>query len=219
MSVPTNYRFELGFHRGAAPIVTPILDKIGHGESPEATAEARTSADEKSEWNYMEVYPLQGQLVRIGRNCDDQSPAWCTSFSEGDSLAFRLVDITDLRNPQSDLGAPKDPRLSFRDSMDGSVVDPFFEEVRCWGLGKAFQQWSPVFSRDRLHVLQTWDIKVQVTGLNSTLHVLDGLRFAEKKDVDFSCFELSVGVTVARIDGERRPYVFDPECIVSGGGH
>jgi hypothetical protein len=189
-----HFRFELGFNRSAAPITAPVAPSmVPPSEGPP-------------------LYPLQGALILLGSD----APAWCTFFVGGDMLSFRLVDITNLQQPDPKAATPSGVAMAFRDPDTGTPARPFIGDPGSWSLrdANAVMRWSPPYSRSSSQLLPTWDLQAKVGQTEQ-----DQFGFSPVAS-GFSSCELSVGTRIVR-PGEAETevsYVFDPEIIIGDGG-
>lgn len=181
----TAYRYELGFDRHAAPL---------HHTKPSER-----------------LFPLQASLIDVTKG--QVKPAWVTKLTPGDSVAFRLVDITDLvdgtgndpgRFPVPD---PQSFALHSTDPKDRSravqVLEPTVHE---WAW-TPFRGPSPVFGT----------ASQAFVGLD--LVTPEGLPLIVRSLADGPLMVVELSFRVVFWDGDVvRNFVHDPEMIVSGSG-
>lgn len=198
------YRIELGINLHAAPV-------------PQTNANLR-------------IFPLQNALIDITEGeAEEAKPAWYSKLGIGDTLSFRLVDISHRRAPEQEITYPSLAlaELYFCNPSTGQPADPFTESIGGWRISeRSDDRYSPVFSLDSEHLLPNWDI----VGANADGELFETLEFAdftgdggdgdggesdgEEDREAYRAFELTVAIKMAR-DGWVNHYVFDPEMIVS----
>lgn len=177
--------------------------RIELGLNRKATTLSRTNPN-------MRLFPLQNALVDITDE-DAPSPAWYSRLKAGDTLSFRLVDISDLDRPELPETVPSRLYLSFRDPRTGGPANPFDENVQSWRISRTCElRQSPVFSRAGSPDLPTWDVLWRDDDGWKT----DPLALARLGNRDYRGFELAVALEVRR-DGWVDQFLFDPEMIVS----
>ena len=179
-----DFRIELGLNRKSAPL-------------------SRTNPN-------MRLFPLQNALIDVTDE-DEPSAAWYSRLVAGDTLSFRLVDITELLRPEPPEPAPDLVKLTFREPNTGRPANPFDQEIHRWRVSRTSEmRRSPVFSRKRSPDLPTWDLQWRADdGWKS-----DPLPLARPGHRRYRGFEMAVALEV-RWEGWIDQYVFDPEMIVS----
>ncbi len=189
-----NFRVELGLNLYAAPV-------------PQTNPNMR-------------ILPLQNALVELdGKGRKKARPAWYTDLCIGDTISFRLVDITALRVPDHE---PDYPNIAlaefyFNNPSTGRAANPFTEDILEWRFSEQrVDQTSPVFSRRKRHLLPTWDL-FACTAKGQEVKTLTFNDFSptEEEAHSFRAFELTVAIKMLREGGWVNHYVFDPEMIVS----
>lgn len=159
------------------------------------------------------LFPLQNALLDV---TDDgrPKPLWYSQLRSYDELSFRLVDITDLLDPQTPASRPTTVKIRFADPVTGKPLDPFEQAVSGWKLDPTSTlRFSPVYSAPAGRDLPTWNLLWQS---GNTWH--DGpLTLAATGQAPFRGFEMSMALEVHR-GSEVSHYVFDPEMIVSETG-
>lgn len=155
------------------------------------------------------LYPLQNAPIRLRGN--QTLPAWWTRFEPDDEIIFRLVDITNLENPNpGEFGFEAQLELTGTDPTTGSRVQPLTEPPGVWKVSpKVENLTSPVYSPKV--ALPTRAIYPENSSGPHHSVVLAG--------IDNSPFRFEfAGEVNAEINGEVRRYIFDPEIIVSDAG-
>lgn len=192
MATTSTFCFELGFNRLVAPLTAP-LRVLPHD---------------------LPLYPLQPELVKIGPGSSGTSPAWSSAFRADDKLSlFRLVDITDLQNPDYSAVKPSRIRISFTDPRTGDPANPFTVKVDDWRVLGGMKRRSPAFTPNSRE-LPTWDVGASA---GDPPNDVNSLTFAPTSGA-FQRFKLSVAAKIERSPGKEAYYVFDPEMIISGTG-
>ncbi|MEM9594021.1 MAG: hypothetical protein AAGD06_07150 [Acidobacteriota bacterium] len=154
-----------------------------------------------------QLYPLQNAPIRLQPH-RQTSPDWWTRFEPGDELTFRLVDITNLAQPNpGEFDFEAQMTFHCTDPATGFEVQPLTEPAGVWTVdSKVESRKSPVYSPTV--ALPTRDIVPMYSSRGPHSVVLAACAS------DPFRFEFA-GEVVAMINGERRCYVFDPEIIVS----
>ena len=158
------------------------------------------------------LFPLQNALVNITREGHPE-PDWYSTFRPGDTLVFRLVDITHLVKTQDPPTATADLAVAITLPDTGEHSDPFTQMPASWAIDPTMvRRKSPPFN-PAMRSLPTWEIQP----LDKNGQPIS-LIFAQVKGL--ATFELSVALSIDLGDGDIRNYVFDPELVVSetGGG-
>ena len=162
----------------------------------------------------MRVFPLQNALIDV--TGDQAKPAWYAHLGVGDTISFRVVDISNLRFPGRETEYP-DIALAefyFNNPQTGKPATPFTEKVFHWSFSERQSLPSPAYCLDPDVHLPSWDL----VGCDALGRPIEPLIFADFKQADsnegFRAFELTVAIKTA-MDGWVNHYVFDPEMIVS----
>ncbi len=166
----------------------------------------------------MRIFPLQNALIDVTDGEDRAKPAWYAHLGIGDTISFRLVDITNMRVPEHETTYPDlaVAEFYFNNPITGRPANPFIKRVVDWRFSERLTCTSPAYCLDKSVVLPTWDL----IPLDAAGEPIETLRFAdfEKTEVEqahpFRAFELTVALKMAS-GGWINHYVFDPEMIVS----
>ena len=164
----------------------------------------------------MRIFPLQNALIDVTEGEDRAKPAWYAHLGIGDTIAFRLVDISHRRFPQRPADYPDlaIAEFYFNNPITGNPVNPFTERVAGWRFSERRDCSSPAYCLDASMALPFWDL----IPFDAAGETIDALRFADFEKAasgdGFRAYELTVAVKTA-VDGWINAYVFDPEMIVS----
>ncbi len=165
---------------------------------------------------YMRIFPLQNALIDIIKGEDQAKPAWYAHLGIGDTISFRVVDISNLRQPDRETKYP-DIALAefyFNNPLTGKPANPFTKRVVDWRFSDRRSCFSPPYCLDESVQLPSWDLD----GFDAAGEPIKTLRFADFEKAEagegFRAFELTVAIKTAS-DGWINHYVFDPEMIVS----
>lgn len=161
----------------------------------------------------MRLFPLQDALVNV-TDADSPKPAWYTGLKPGDTMTFRLVDISNLS--QSDGPMASYPTLVladfiFTDPNLGNNVSPFVEQVTGWTFGERQLLPSPAYSLNPDQKLLSWDICPE--NANGATH--RRVELAKPKKGDRQRFVNLAVVIWAKRDGFIDQFIFDPEIIIN----
>ncbi len=165
----------------------------------------------------MRIFPLQNALIDVTDGEGQAKPAWYAHLGIGDTISFRLVDISNLHLPERE---PEYPELAlaefyFTNPVTGQPAHPFTERVVDWRFSDRLDDCSsPAYCPDTSVLLPSWDLLAR----DAVSEPIETLRFADFETTEsgneFRAFELTVAIKMAR-DGWINHYVFDPEMIVS----
>ena len=94
----------------------------------------------------MRIFPLQNALIDVTGGEEKAKPAWYSHLGIGDTISFRLVDITHLRNPELDTQLPElaIAEFYFNNPVTGQAAEPFTESVAYWRFSEEQRCTSPV---------------------------------------------------------------------------
>lgn len=189
----TQFRWEFGFDFNAAKAfgaVNPNLDP---------TSPALNEP----------IYLLQDGLVNV---TDNRSPAWPTQLASGDTIKFRIFDLTSpqLTCPSSvgsapnQIGGTNNFQFAIVDPYTGSAVDLFtVSPVSASDVSLAYTCYKPtVWPIDE--TLPSWTVTV---GTETYLEVVSGIAKAN----------LSVLIKVTPKSGDPKWFGLDPEIWIMDG--
>ncbi len=164
----------------------------------------------------MRIFPLQNALIDVTDGDHRARPAWYAHLGIGDTISFRVVDISNLRLPEHETEYPAIAlaEFYFNNPVTGRPADPFTRRVIDWRFADRSQCVSPPYCLDESVTLPAWDL----IGYDAAGEPIETLRFADFEEVvegrGFRAFELTVAIKTVQ-DGWINHYVFDPEMIVS----
>lgn len=169
----------------------------------------------------MRLFPLQNALIDVTAGERKAKPAWYSRLHVGDEISFRLVDLSSLRVPETELDYPDMAvaELLFSDPVSGRFANPFAQKVVEWRIAdKIKERKSPVYGQEAGQRLPTWNLH----GYTARGRKLKSLTFAKCPNGTLCrAFELTV-VLKSVVGAWVNHFVFDPEMIVSetdsGGG-
>lgn len=190
--MPTNktFRVELGINLHAAPI-------------------PKTNPN-------MRVFPLQNALIDVTNGDDQAKPAWYSHLGIGDTITFRLVDISHRRSPQHSTDYPDlaIAEFYFNNPITGNPTHPFTERIIDWRFAERRDCSSLAYCLDDSTELPSWDL-IPYGAMGEPIEALRFADFEKEPSGDgFRAYELTVAIKTA-VDGWINAYVFDPEMIVS----
>lgn len=189
---PRHYRLELGINLNAATI-------------------PRTNPN-------MRLFPLQDALVDI-TDLETPKAAWYSQLAPGDTMTFRLLDISNLSESTEPIETYPSVALAdfiFTDPNSGESSNPFVEQVTRWQFARESEShWSPPYSRRRDQSLMSWGIHAEDSAGTTLPHV----TLAAPETGRNERFTNLAVVIWTRRQGFIDQFIFDPEMIVGDIGN
>ncbi|MEM7351751.1 MAG: hypothetical protein AAF657_13220 [Acidobacteriota bacterium] len=165
----------------------------------------------------MRIFPLQNALLDLTDGEDRAKPAWYAHLGIGDTISFRVADISHRRSPETETTYPDlvVAEFYFTNPTTGASDNPFTTQVIDWRFSERLEDCpSPAYCLDDSVLLPTWDL----IAYDAAGEPIETLQFADVTQSEsgdgYRAFELTVAIKMVR-DGWVDHYVFDPEMIVS----